>query len=46
MVQLLLAKQRREDPLVVTLDPVIRQHRVALAATHNANEWTTRVFVS
>ena len=26
MVQHLLAKQRREDPLVVTLDPVVRQH--------------------
>lgn len=39
----LLTKQRREDPLFVTFDPVERQHRISFAATRNTNEWTTRI---
>ena len=45
MVQLLLAKQGREDPLFVTFDSAVRQHRVAPAATRYTDEWTTRIVI-
>ena len=43
MVQLLLTEQRREDPLIVTLDSVERQHGISSAATRNSHEWTSRI---
>ena len=45
MVQLSITKQRSEDPLIVLLDTVVSKHRLFLAATDDAHEWTTRVIV-
>ena len=43
MVQLLLTEERREDPLIVTFDTVVREHRFMTIATRDTNERTSRI---
>ncbi len=37
----LIAEEWREDPLIVTLDAVVSEHRIFFAAACNTDEWTT-----